>query len=417
MIFALAFRNVFRGRARFILGTFIVAVASYLLVYATGQISGVRNTLRNSMADTLTGHIQIKPRAAPRDFFDFSTPRSMQTIGEADLQSMLAALKRLPSVRAAAPRIRFGTLIGNEERSVPALVLAVDPAQERLVSPDLAGILAPLSDPGAALTSPILMKKSGVAQGGETLAFTDTADESFNARPFVIAGTASAPVLIDEFMNALFVVNLSSARRLLEMDGGATDIVVRVTPEAQGRIQQVAAEIEAALTPAQRAAFGAYPFWDVARSVGNIAGIAAGVATLQVGTVMLVMLVIVLIVTRMSLHERRFEIGTLMSIGMTRGRLASMFATEVAIKVAIGYGVGLVLALATLALVREHGGVRAASGVDQYLYGGKVMFPVLDAASVALGFALVVGAAVLTTIATCWKAGAQDVVALLASRK
>jgi putative ABC transport system permease protein len=417
LLITLALRNVFRNRGRFLLTTFVVTVASMLLVYATGQIAGVEATLVKGMTDTLTGHLQIKPKAAPKDFFEFSSARRLELVKGDDLERILTALRSLDAVEAAAPRIRFGSLIGNDDRSVPALVMAVDPAQEPRVTPDLGTLLPPLGDPRSALVSRYLSEKLALGVGAEILAFTDTPNNSFNARPYRVAGLAEAPVLIDEFMNALFVVDLTSARQLLYLPGGATEIALRVKPGYERQLDRVVAQVESLLTASQREYLAVYPYTEVAKSVGNIAGIAAGIGAIQVGTVMLVMLVIVLIITKMSLHERRAEIGTLISIGMVRARLAALFLSEVLIRILIGYGAGCALAVALLAGVRAAGGVRARTAVDQYLYGGKVMLPVIDVERVVLGFLLVLTAAVLTTLASCWKAGGQDAVALLSSKK
>jgi ABC-type lipoprotein release transport system permease subunit len=417
LLVTLASRNVFRNRGRFLLTTFVVTVASALLVYGTGQIGGVERTLVTSMTDTLTGQIQIKPRSAPKAFFDLSSGRRMDLIRDDDVDRLLAALRASDVVEAASPRIRFGSLIGNDDRSVPALIMAVDPAQEPRVTPQLGTLIAPLADPGSSLISRYLSEKLGLGRGAELLVFTDTPNESFNARPYRIAGLAEAPVLIDEFMNAVFLVDLASARQLLYLSRGATEVAVRLKPGYETRLDRAVAHVEALLTPAERDYLAVYPYTEVAKSVENISAIAAGVGAIQVGTVMLVMLVIVLIVTKMSLHERRAEIGTLISIGMVRARLAALFLSEVVIRIVIGYGAGCALGLLLVLGVREGGGIRATTEVDQYLYGGKIMFPVIDVRSVALAFLLVLTAAVLTTLATCWKAGGQDAVALLGSKK
>jgi len=416
-MFGLAFRNVFRNRWRFILSTFVVAVTSLLLVYATAQISGVSNTLSKGMIDTLTGHIQIKPKAAPIDLFDNPSSRRLELIGQQDLDEIVKTLQSIEGVEASAPRIRFGSLIGDDERSVPALVMAVDLAQEGRVAPDLGGLLGPLAKGGSALVSKYLADKLKKDVDAEILVLADTSKDTVNAGLYRIAGFAVAPVLIDEFMNSLFVVDIESARKILYLDGGATEIAVRLKPGYEAQIKRVIADIEARLSPAQRGYLAVYAYTDVAKSVGNIAGIATGIGVIQVGVIMLVMLVIILIVTKMGLHERRVEIGTLISIGMTRARLVSLFISEVIIKILIGYGAGLVLALLALQGVREGGGVRAQTQVEQYLYGGKIMYPIVDSEKILLGFLLVMGAALLTTAATCWKASGEEVVQLLSGKK
>lgn len=417
MMIQLGFKNVFRHRGRFFLGTFIVAIASLLLVYATGQIGGVNQALVRGVTDTLTGQAQIKLKAAPRDFFEYPSARHLAAIEPAALASLLAKVRALDIVEAASPRMRFGALIGDQQRSTPALVIGVDPATEGAVTPDLGTILAPLSSSTAALVSEYLVKKSGIAVGGEVLVFADTPLDSFSARPYTIAGHAKSPVLIDEFMNGVVLVNLASARKLLYVDASATEIAIRFKPGQERNLAAAVARVEALLDPDERKYLGVYPYTEVAKSVKNIGTIATSMGSIQVGAVMFVMLVIVLMITKMGLYERRAEIGTLMSIGMTRTRLMGLFVVEIVIKMVIGYGVGFAIAILLLMGVRHQGGIRSATAIEQYMYGGKIMMPVIDLENMAIGFVLVLAAALLTTLVSCWKAGNEDVVVLLNSHK
>ncbi len=414
----LAFRNVFRHRGRFLLGTFIIGVASLLLVYASGQISGVKQALERGMTDSLTGHIQIKPQASPIDFFDVSTGRRLELIEADELAPVLAKIRALPEVEAASPRLRFGALVGNGESSTPAVIIAVDQAEDAKVIPDMAEVL-PLLNSGtqASLVSEHLVEKSGVPLGDELLVLTETPSEVFNGRPYDVTGYASSPVLIDEFLSSVIFVNLDRTRNMLYVDDVATDIAVRVKPAYVDDLDGVIARIEAALTPAERDHLAVYSYRQIARAVGSVGNIATGMAAIQIGAVIFVMLVIVLILTKMGLHERRREIGTLISLGMTRMGLVSMFVYEVIIKVLIGYGAGFLIALLLLLGIQASGGMRASTLVEQYMNGGKIMMPVLDAENILLGLAAIIVTALLTTITTCWQAGSQNAVTLLNAKE
>ncbi len=415
MIFRLAFRNVFRNRGRFLLSTFVVAIASLLLVYATGQIGGVKQALVRGVTDTLTGQVQIKPKAAPRDFFEYPSARRLNLIKAPDLDRILAKVRALDVVEAASERVRFGALIGNEERSTPALIMGIDPVSEAGVTPDLGTILSPLSNPSAALVSEYLTKKSGIPIGKEILVFADTPNDSFSARPYTIAAYAKSPVLIDEFMNGTVLVDIASARKLLSLDGGATEIAIRLKPGQE--VDDAVSKIDAVLDQGEKQYLGVYPYTEVAKSVKNIGNIATGMGAIQVGAVMFVMLIIVLVITKMGLYERQAEIGTLMSIGMTRGRLMTLFISEVFIKILIGYGAGFSLAMFMLLGVRHSGGIKSATQIEQYMYGGKIMMPVIDFKNILIGFFVVIAAALLTTLVSCWKAGGEDAVVLLSGKK
>lgn len=417
MIFRLALRNVFRHRGRFWLATFIIGIASLMLVFATGQIGGVRQALVRGMTDSLTGQIQIKPRTAPREFFDLPSSRKLDLIASAELSALLTRLRALDVVQAASPRLRFGALIGNDVRSTPAMIIGVDPSTEGAVTPDLGSTLGPLATPGAAMVSEYLTKKSGIGLGKEVLIFSETPDDSFNARPYTIAAFASSPVLIDEYMRQIVLVDLASANKLLGLAGDASEIVIRLKPGREADLAAAVAQINAALSPAQQSVLGVTTWKETATAANNIGNIAAGIGAIQVGAIMFVMLIIVLVITKMGLYERQAEIGTLMSLGMTRMRLLALFMTEVTIKVLIGYGIGFLIALFLLFGIRNNGGIKAVTEIDQYTNGGKIMIPVIDGGNILLGFLLVMATALLITVWSCWRAGSADCVTLLNQKK
>lgn len=417
MLFTLSIRNAFRHRGRLLLTMSIVMVASLLLVIAVGQIGGINRTLTNSVTDTLTGHINIKPQSAPVAFFEFASPKRLELIRAEDVEDVIARVSALPMVEAATPRIKFGSLIGNDEKSIPAMIIGVDPGREGKVCTDLVNIVKPLQNSANAVLASYLANRVGIQKGENILVFSETADDSFNAAEFKIDSTIDTPVLIDEFINSVFLVDIQTVRDLLYLDQSASEISIRLKPGYTTNLAAARDAINQALTPAQQAYLKTYTYQEVEQSIEGISGIAAGMGTIQVGTIMLIMLVTVLIITSITLHERRFEIGALMSIGMSPAKLTAMFVMEVGIKVVLGYVLGAILGFLILQGINFSGGIKAANQIDQYIYGGKVMFPIIDYANIALGMVLVVSIALLITLGTCIKASRQDIVGLLNSKK
>ncbi len=418
MLLSLSIRNLFRHRWRFLVNILVVMVASCLLVVALGQIGGINRTLTQSVTNTLTGHLVIKPEAAPVDFFQFTSSKKLPVIASNDVPQILASVRALPFVEAASERIRFGSLIGDDNTSEPAMIIAVNPQTEGQVCTDLVDIVHPLNDGANAVISRYLSKKTRLDQGESIVVFSETPNDSFNAAEYTLSDIVNTPVLIDEFINNVFFINIDTAHELLYLDGEATEIVVRVKPEFQNKeaIGQLKQQLNEQFT-GNFAYLKTYAYYDVETSIENISVIAEGMGAIQVGTIILVMLVTVLILTSITLHERRFEIGTLMSIGMTPGKLTSMFMLEVFLKVVIGYLVGFTLGVAILSGINLSGGIQAANQVDQYIYGGKVMFPVIDIAGSLIGGVLVIGVSMLVTWTTCHKAGRQNLVSLLSNKK
>lgn len=418
MLFSLSVRNLFRHRWRLVINILVVMVASCLLVIALGQIGGISRTLTQSVTNTLTGHLVIKPQMAPVDFFQFTSSKKLPLIATDDVPQVLQKLRDLPYVTAASERVRFGSLIGDENKSEPAMIIAVNPETEALVCTDLTDITQPLKNGENAVISRYLSKKTRLDKGRDIVVFSETPNDSSNAALYRLADIVNTPVLIDEFINNVFFINIDTAHTLLYLDGEATEIVVRVQPEYQTK------EAIIALRDLLNREFAkefpdlqAYAYFDVETSIENISVISKGLGTIQVGTIIVVMLVTIIILTSITLHERRFEIGTLMSIGMTPGKLTSMFMIEVFLKLLIGYVVGFVVGVLILSGINLGGGIQAASQVDQYIYGGKVMFPIIDIGGSLLGGVLIISAAMLLTWHTCHKAGRQNLVSLLSNKK
>ena len=419
MIIQLGLRNAFRHKGRFLLGSFVIGITSLLLVFATAQIVGVKHAMARGMTDSLTGHLSVKPKTAPRDFFDPSTGRRLELIQSDELGPLLAKLSALDVVEGASPRLRFGALVGDGENSTPGIVIAVDPNTEPTVTPDIADLMPALkASSQAALVSDHLMQKTRLRIGDEVLLLTETPSEVFNGRPYDIKGVAVSPRLIDEYMKTVVIVNIATTRRMLYVDDVATDIAIRLKPEYAGeRMTEAVARISAALTEREREVLGVYRYNEVVDSIDSVGKIATGMATIQIGTVMFVMLTIVLIITRMGLYERRTEIGTLISLGMSRARLTWMFLIEVVVKVVIGYTGGVLIALFMLYGIERSGGLKAKTSVEQYMNGGKILLPVIDAGNIFIGFCVVLAISLLVTLRSCWKAGAEDAVSLLSTGK
>ncbi|WGO96542.1 FtsX-like permease family protein [Saccharophagus degradans] len=418
MFIALSIRNLLRNRGQLAINTIVVMIASCLLVVALGQIGGINRTLTNSVTDTLTGHITIKPSSAPVNFFQFESSRKLPLISPDEIEKTTQALSQLSYVEAVAPRLRFGSLIGDDERSSPAMVFAVDPQLEAKASPDLAEIVAPLSQNGGAVISEKLLKKSRLTLNDYIVVFSETPSSSFNAGQFQLKNTINTPVLIDEYVNNIVFISLEDARHLLYLDGDASEIVIRLKPDFRSKEQLALASREIqGILDANATSLNSYTYSQVESSIENISSIASGMGFIQVGTIMLVMLVTVLILTSISLYERRFEIGALMSIGMTPWRLTLMFMLEVFFKTIIGFLAGFVLGVAILSIINAVGGIQSTSQIDQYIYGGKQMFPIIDLGSSLLGGLLMVLVAMAVTLVSCVRAARQDPVALLNNRK
>ena len=417
MLFTLALRNVLRNKGRFFLSAFVVTFASMMLVFSTSQIAGVKKSLERGMIDTLTGHVMLKHKDTPQDFFDLSTGLRLNLIEPAALADIMAKIEALEEIEAVAPRISLAALVGDGENSTPAYVIAVDPEREAKVTKDMAELLPKLgSNLQAALISPNLIKKTGLPVGEEILVTTPTPLEVLNGRPYDIVDELISPHLIDEYTNMIMFITIERARQMIYVEDVASEIVVRVKPEYLEELPKVVEKIQAQLSPEELAYIRVYSYSDVAKSIKNIGNIATGMASIQLGAILFVMLIIVAIITKMSIVERYSEIGTLMAIGMTQLKITGLLISEVILKIIFGYTLGLLIALFMLQGIKRSGGIRATNLVEQYMNGGKILLPVIDPLNIAFGLVIVLTSGLAVTFYGCWRAGDQSAIQLINSK-
>ena len=417
MLFTLALRNVLRNKGRFFLSAFVVTFASMMLVFSTSQIAGVKKSLERGMIDTLTGHVMLKHKDTPQDFFDLSTGLRLNLIEPAALADIMAKIEALEEIEAVAPRISLAALVGDGENSTPAYVIAVDPEREAKVTKDMAELLPKLgSNLQAALISPHLIKKTGLPVGEEILVTTPTPLEVLNGRPYDIVDELISPHLIDEYTNMIMFITIERARQMIYVEDVASEIVVRVKPEYLEELPKVVEKIQAQLSPEELAYIRVYSYSDVAKSIKNIGNIATGMASIQLGAILFVMLIIVAIITKMSIVERYSEIGTLMAIGMTQLKITGLLISEVILKIIFGYTLGLLIALFMLQGIKRSGGIRATNLVEQYMNGGKILLPVIDPLNIAFGLVIVLTSGLAVTFYGCWRAGDQSAIQLINSK-
>lgn len=418
MLFKILFRNIFRHKGKLIINTLVVMVASCLLVIALGQIGGISKTLSDSVVNTLTGHLVIKPTQAPVNFFQFTSSRTLPLIKGDDVKHILQDLASRDFVVGASERLRFGSLIGDETRSSPAMVLAVNPETEAKVCPDLGAIIAPLKTEGNALISKYLSRKAKQDVGSEIVLFSETPNDTVNAYEVKLSDYINTPVLIDEYSNQLLIVNLQAAKELLYLENEASEIVIRVGTEFTSKEELAALKKKLQASLSEKYNYlSVYTYYEVEDSIENISVIAKSMGSIQVGTIIVVMLVTILLLTSLTLHERRFEIGMLISIGMTPGKLTTMFILEVLFKLLLGYFLGFILGLLVLFVINSNGGIHASQVVEQYMYGGKVMVPIYDIKNSIYGGVFLILTSLALVFATCHKAARKSLVELLNSAK
>ena len=358
MLLKLALKNLTGAGLRTWLNVIVLSLAFVLIIAVQGLIQGMNRQAEQAMIATEVGggHFQ-HPAYDPYD------PLTL-TDAHGPLPAPVASL--VASGQAAAVLVTQGTIYP-EGRLYTVLVRGIDPGQEILNLPT-AFLKEPLrSDAVQVLIGTRLAKATGLKQGDEfTLQWRD-AHGTFDALDAIVVKVFSTTVQTVDV--GQIWVPLDRLRQMTGLPGQATYAVL-----ANG-------------TPAPAPASAAP--W-VFRSRGDfLADLRALVKTKTVGSsivyvIFLALAMLAIFDTQvLSIFRRRREMGTLMALGFTRGRVIALFTVEGVLYGVLGAVIAAIYGIPLLSWFARTGWAMPA-GVDSYGFAiGQRLFPAFSAGLVA----------------------------------
>lgn len=347
MLIKLAFRNIFRNRRRSAITLAVIVFGAVGLILFGGYEAVTFRNLRESTIRGRLGHLQVR---APE-----SGSEAPLASGLENAAAIRTAIERDPRVRMTAAQITLMGLIGNGEKSETFVATAVEPLEDREMRGHrlVAGTELPPDEPDAVLVGQGLAKSLGTKPGDSLTLMTTTVTGSLNAIDVRVAGMFSTGVR--EFDDRAVKIPLAGAQHLLQ-----TQKVEKLLVFLHRTEETDAAK--SALTDAFRK-----KGWRLEiRTWSQLATFYHQVVLLYDGIFgflgLIVFGIVIFSVANtivMSIFERTREIGTLMAIGTTRGRIRGMFLFE-------GVLIGLIGGLLGLA---------AGAGAAWLINSGEVMLP------------------------------------------
>ena len=365
MIASIAWRNLWRNRRRTGLSMGAIGFAVALLVFAMAQQAGNYAIMIDNATGLLDGHLQIQRRGYRDD------PRIEDVIEGA--AHRVEALRSVPGVAAATPRIAAFVLLSNRDRSFGAQLLGVAPSGERELSslPDMITEGRYLNGGAEAVAGAMLARNLGAAVGDELVILGSTESGSVAALVVTLVGTFSSGIA--ELDRGLIEVPLESIADAFELNDAVHTIVVRATSVQQAhavattlRRQLGADEIALEwneLIPGLEQAI------DLDRAFGEI----------LFATVAVIVTISIFNAFVMTIFERTREFGTLLAIGMRPRTLIAMLQIEAGCLSILGCAVGLAIGIA-LVLWLERVGIALgdAGELMRAFHMADRMYPTLN---------------------------------------
>jgi ABC-type lipoprotein release transport system permease subunit len=356
MLLKLALKNLLGAGLRTWLNVFVLSLAFVLIIATQGLIQGMNRQAEQAMIATEVGggHFQ-HPAYDPYD--PLTLPDAHGPIPD--------ALAPFVAAGQAAPVLATQGTIYPEGRLYTIVIKGIDPGQKILNLPTsfLAGPLK--SDAVRVLIGTRLAKTTGLKQGDEfTLQWRD-AHGTFDALDAIVVEVFSTTVQTVDV--GTIWVPLERLRQMTGLSGQATYAVLAKDAPA----------------PA-----GAAP-WVFRSREDFLSDLRALVKTKTVGSsivyvIFLALAMLAIFDTQvLSIFRRRREMGTLMALGFTRGRVIALFTVEGLLNGVLGALLAAVYGIPLLSWFARTGWAMPA-GVDSYGFAiGQRLFPAFSAGLVA----------------------------------
>jgi ABC-type lipoprotein release transport system permease subunit len=353
LLFAVAWRNLWRNPRRTGLSAGGIAFAILLLVFSMSLQSGSYSTMIDTATGLLSGHIQVQARG----YLD--NPRLRDTVENA--AAVRGKVEAVAGVTGTAMRSSAFALVALEERAFAAQIVGVEPAREREITtlPERVRDGRYLGGGSAreAVIGSGLARNIGAALGSEIVILGTAMQGGVAAMVLEVVGIIESGM--PELDRVLVQVRLSDFGEAFGLTDAVSMIVVRT--EDVSRSRDVAVNIADVLDDDRLTVVPwneLVPELEQAIELDRVFG--------YFFYVLLAAMVVFSIVNTfiMTVFERTREFGTLMSIGGRPGFIVALLQLESLLLAILGTGVGLLLGAALTLYFAEVGIYLGEAGAE-----------------------------------------------------
>jgi putative ABC transport system permease protein len=389
-LFVMAGRNVFRHTRRSVITALAISVGLAGMIAMDTLMNGADKQGEKNIVDFETGQLEIFAKGYYREEGAFPLDT---VIKQPD--SLAAAVRKIPGVRAATGRLKFPARLNNGVDELPVIGIGIDQVNEGSVFATPRAVVAGkcLAAEDEILIGAELARDMKVKVNDILTVLVRDRNGTYNAFDFNVCGLLSTGhPLLDR--NAV-IMDLETARSLMAMPGQITELCV-TTADDPKRITAIKAEIGARIGPA----YEVYAWDELNAAIFRIMGLKRFFGFL-VGLVVLIIAAVGIINTMlMAVMERVPEIGTLKALGFSNRAIITMFLYEGGLIGAIGSFIGTAFGLVIsiyLAIVGLDFS-RKLGNMDLNIPMKMVFRGEINPATVLLVFAFGVAVSVLVTL-------------------
>ncbi|HUP59611.1 MAG TPA: FtsX-like permease family protein [Thermoanaerobaculia bacterium] len=338
MLIKLALRNIFRNRRRSAITLAVIVFGAVGIILFGGYKAVTFAGLRESTIRRI-GHVQVFGAGSAK-----AESQKPLEYGLENAAALRQTIERDPRVRTTAAQITLMGLISNGDKSETYLATAVEPAKDREMRGHrlISGTELPDGELDAVLLGRGLATSMNVKPGDYVTLLTTTVTGSLNAMDARVAGTIATGV--KEYDDRAVKMPIDGAQQLLQTHKIEKLLVFLNKTEDTAAVDETLRKNAAIETKSwsQLASF----YHQVVLLYNGIFGF---LGLIVFGTVVFSVANTIV----MSIFERTREIGTLLAIGTTRGRVWRMFFLEGLLIGVIGGIIGIVAGVSLAQLINS----------------------------------------------------------------
>lgn len=319
MLFSLAWKNIWRNQRRTLVTVLAVSFGIWLALTATGLATGSYANLIDASVRMGLGHVSVQAKGYQE------APSLKKRLAGA--VALAERLRGEPGVLRALPRIQGAAMFSSASNSLGGLFMAVDPALEDaqshlLVRSLSAGALFKGTADRTALLGWRLAERLGLKLGRKFVVTVTDVHGQMATGLFRVGGLFRTGA--DEMDGNAVLLPLGSAAALLGYaPGEATAVAVLLEDRRDAQARAAALGAELARPDAE-----VLPWQETQPELAGIMRIDRAFDYLFQLVLGMVIAVGVLNTALMSVMERRREMGVMLAIGLSPGRLFGMVLLE-----------------------------------------------------------------------------------------
>ncbi len=315
MILLLAWRNLWRNKARSFITMASVFFAVLLATSTRSLNEGTYDQMIENVAGMHTGYLQVQQV----DYWDDKVLENTFVSEE----NLLRRIREIPGIDALAPRLESFVLVSTGNTTTPSLVVGIDPVSEQALT-GLANNLVSGTylQAGASdvLLAQGLAERLGLSPGDSLVLLGQGFRAASAAGLFRVGGIVrfGSPDLNDRMV----YLTLETAQNLFAAEGRLTSLVIKP------RDGRDVAKILETLRAGVGEEFRVLDWQEMLPGLVQAIAFDRAGGIIFMGVLYLVIAFGIFGTLVMMTFERRQEFGVLLSIGMRRGRMATMVFLE-----------------------------------------------------------------------------------------